>query len=124
MKILITGSNGLLGQKLVYKLKKKSNIQLIATSLGKNRLRDQEGYIYVSLDVTNAEEVYKTVNAHEPEVIIHTAAMTNVDACEEERKQCERLNVKAVEYLIQACSDKDIHLVHLSTDFIFNGEEG
>ncbi len=51
-KILVTGSNGLLGQKLVYALLKDKNVQLIATSKGDNRLLNKSGYIYESLDIT------------------------------------------------------------------------
>ena len=54
--ILITGSNGLLGQKLVDLLSKEDNIQLIATAKGDNRLPNQEGYVYQSLDITDSKK--------------------------------------------------------------------
>ena len=56
-KILITGSNGLLGQKLVYALLKRADVQIVATSVGVNRLIKKEGYIYESLDITKKSEV-------------------------------------------------------------------
>jgi len=59
-----------------------------------------------------------------PDIVIHTAAMTNVDQCELEKEACWQLNVDAVEYLIAACEQIDAFLVHLSTDFIFDGEAG
>ena len=104
-KILITGSNGLLGQKLVYALIKRKDVQVIATSLGANRLLKQEGYIYESLDITNRSEVETVIKKYQPDVIINTAAMTNVDACETKRE------VKTL-------------FIHLSTDFIFDGKKG
>lgn len=124
MKILITGSNGLLGQKLVHLLAQKSDIQLIATSRGGNRLAFKEGYEYQEMDITNAEQVAEVMVKNRPDAIIHTAAMTNVDQCEGEKDLCWAMNVKAVEYLTEACEKYDIFLCHLSTDFVFDGELG
>jgi dTDP-4-dehydrorhamnose reductase len=126
-KILITGSNGLLGQKLVYALRTRKNIQVIATSVGPNRLTQTEGYTYESLDITNKAEVFAIVKKQQPDVIINTAAMTNVDACESKREECWTLNVTAVQHLVDAITKgekKDTHLIHLSTDFIFDGDKG
>lgn len=124
MKILITGSNGLLGQKLVHLLCKDSEVELVATARGENRLDLREGYRYVSMDITQQDEVDRVLTAEKPAVMIHTAAMTNVDACEADKEGCDLLNVTAVEYILAACEKNDIHLVHLSTDFIFDGLKG
>lgn len=124
MKILITGSNGLLGQKLVKLLAGKSDVELMATSIGKNRTSFQEGYAYESLDITNPTAVNEVFNKFKPEVVINTAAMTNVDACETQQEQCWKLNVDAVNYLIKAAEKHNTHLIHLSTDFVFDGENG
>lgn len=123
-KILITGSNGLLGQKLVHKLKKQPNFQLIATSKGANRIKDQSGYVYESMDIVDREAVLRVFEKYQAEVVINTAAMTNVDACEENQAKCWELNVTAVEYLIEACEKQEAHLIHLSTDFVFDGQSG
>ena len=122
--ILITGSNGLLGQKLVDLLSKVDHIQLIATAIGENRLPNQEGYIYQSLDITDNQQVNEVFASYKPQIVIHTAAMTNVDTCESDLEGCERLNVKAVEYIVQACEKQGSFLCHLSTDFIFDGADG
>lgn len=125
MKILITGSNGLLGQKLVQFIIEKGKDELIATARGANRLPFAEDkYTYASMDITKKDEVMEVVAKHQPEVIIHTAAMTNVDQCETEKEACWDLNVKAVEYMVEACEANNCFLVHLSTDFIFDGEAG
>ena len=60
MKILVTGSNGLLGQKLLHKLRKDSSVELIATSIGENRVSKKEGYTYFDLDITNNDAVLKS----------------------------------------------------------------
>lgn len=124
MKILITGSNGLLGQKLVKLLKNEPEVALIATARGKNRLKDKSGYEYFSMDITNAAEVDRVISETKPEAIIHGAAMTQVDDCEKEQEKCWALNVTAVEHMIAAANKVGAHLVHVSTDFIFDGEAG
>lgn len=124
MKILITGSNGLLGQKLVALLANKEDINLLATSKGANRISNAIGYHYQSLDITNEDEVAEVFATFKPDTIINTAAMTNVDSCELQQKECWELNVTAVEYLIKYAEQHQAHLIHLSTDFVFDGENG
>lgn len=125
MKILITGANGLLGQKLVKLILDKGQDELIATARGINRLPyPEEQYSYISLDITDQVSVEKTIGEVRPNVVIHTAAMTNVDQCETERDGCWNLNVTATQYLVDACEKSGAFFLHLSTDFIFDGEAG
>ena len=121
-KILITGSNGLLGQKLVLAL--CDNHEVLATSIGACRMNNQSGFAYQNLDVTNEQAVRKIVLDFQPDAIINTAAMTNVDACEDDQEACDKLNVYAIQYLADACAEVGAHLVHISSDFIFDGEDG
>lgn len=124
MKILITGSNGLLGQKLV-KLLLDKGIEVIATSRGANRVNYlSKPFEYGELDITDQGQVNEVINKYKPDAVIHTAAMTNVDQCEKEQEDCKKLNIEAVEYLVTACERIDTHFIHLSTDFIFDGEDG
>ncbi len=124
MKILVTGSNGLLGQKLTPLLLSK-NITLIASGLGADRSNTKHpAYQYITLDITDKNQVSNAIDEHQPDAVIHTAAMTNVDQCESEQAQCRALNVDAVQYLVDACTKNHAFLVHLSTDFIFDGEAG
>ncbi len=124
MKILITGSNGLLGQKLIDLLKRQSDISLIATARGADRYPDKTGYQYESLDITNAGEVKSVIDKYQPDAVINTAAMTNVDACETDHAGCDALNIDAVKFLVEACNQYHTHFIHLSTDFIFDGTHG
>ncbi|WNB17802.1 SDR family oxidoreductase [Marivirga arenosa] len=124
MKILLTGSNGLLGQKLVKLITEQTDHQLVATARGKNRLPASDLYQFESLDITDKNHVLNCIKTHQPNVVINTAAMTNVDQCETEKEDCWQLNVTAVEYLIEACEQNNSFLLHLSTDFIFDGEDG
>ena len=122
--ILVTGSNGLLGQKIIYELVKRNNVNLIASSRGNNRLVNKSGYNYIDLDITNKKDVDKVILEIQPHAVINCAAMTNVDACENNKKACWDINVNAVEYLARACESVDAHLLHISTDFVFDGNSG
>lgn len=123
MRVLITGSNGLLGQKLIKLLWDRKDVEFLATSGGENRVF-QYKFNYRSLDITDEKAVSNIVNGFQPDVVINTAAMTNVDACEEDRVNCWKINVDAVQYLLNACEKIGAKLIHLSTDFVFDGEDG
>lgn len=123
--VLITGANGLLGQKLVERLIEKSNFDILATGRGACRLpKEWKGYTYVQMDITDSREVENVFSKYAPQFTIHCASMTNVDQCEEDVKQCFEQNVNAVSYIVDACGKHATHLIHLSTDFIFDGENG
>jgi dTDP-4-dehydrorhamnose reductase len=125
MRILITGSNGLLGQKLVELLRQQPGVEIIATSRGANKLASIYSDLrFVPLDVANQEEVQAVLAQEQPTHLIHTAAMTNVDECELNQDACWASNVTAVEHLVAACTKYNVHLTHVSTDFVFSGEEG
>jgi dTDP-4-dehydrorhamnose reductase len=123
MKILITGANGLLGYKLVQLLSKQSGIETIATA--RKMISNLPSNVsFHELDITDALQTENEIHRIKPEVIINTAAMTQVDQCESDRDQCWQANVTGVENLVSACSKHNTHLVHISTDFIFDGSYG
>lgn len=122
--ILTTGSNGLLGQKLTEKILTEGRVKLVATSKGINRYPVKAGYEYAEMDILNQQQVEEVINKYQPDAIIHTAAMTNVDTAEADKELCYQLNVVAVQNLLSLCEEKNIQLIHLSTDFVFDGEEG
>ena len=123
-KVLVTGSNGLLGQKLTERILAKNDFVLIATAKGENRFAIKKGYTYEEMDILDYESLDTVIGKFMPNVVINTAAMTNVDTCETEREACWALNVTAVENLIKVCKKHDVQLIHLSTDFIFDGLAG
>lgn len=123
-RVLVTGSNGLLGQKLIKKLVENKNYELIASSRGDNRISKTTGFIYETMDITDPVDIHRVFYKYKPDIIINTAAMTNVDECENDRDTCWKLNVTAVELMLQAAEKYNTHFIHLSTDFIFDGENG
>ena len=122
-RILITGSNGLLGQKIVEIGRSYDEFNLIASSKGDNRISASE-IDFHTLDITDISSLTKVFEEIKPDYVINTAAMTNVDACESDKSGAKALNVEAVANLIQVCAKFNCHLIHLSTDFIFDGENG
>ena len=131
--ILITGSNGLLGQKLIHGLlmrnKNGASWNIIATSKGENRIMEKVGYFYESFDITSKSEADVLFEKHKPAIVINTAAMTNVDACESNREEAKALNVTSVENMLHAIQNlqskiEPCFFIQLSTDFVFDGANG
>ena len=124
IKVVITGSNGLLGQSLLnLLLKDKDSYQVYGFSRGKNR-SGREDFNYISIDITEKEELDKKLEQIQPDYIINTAAMTQVDDCETNKQACDILNVDVVKWMTRFASKSKTHIIHLSTDFIFDGKKG
>jgi len=122
--VLVTGSNGLLGQKITEKVLAEKRVNLIATNRGLNKFPTTEGYVYAEMDTTKPKQVEEVVLKYRPDAIIHTAAMTNVDTCHENNEACLELNVKATKNLASLCDKLGIHFIYVSTDFVFDGLKG
>lgn len=122
-RVLITGSNGLLGQHLLKQFK-TANYEILATSAGPNRISSFTGN-YRSLDLSNPSEVTAIVSDFKPDIVINAGAFTNVDACEDRKEECDAVNHRAVQYFLDAFDALSItpHFIQLSTDFIFDGTE-
>ncbi|MGB0892565.1 MAG: sugar nucleotide-binding protein, partial [Flavobacteriaceae bacterium] len=110
-KVVITGSNGLLGQTLVnLLLKDKNSYEVIGFSRGANR-SGRDDFEYVSIDITNKTLLLKELAKCNPDIIVNTAAMTNVDACEDNKLACSLLNIDVVKYLKEYSEVNKTHLV-------------
>ncbi|WP_405305329.1 dTDP-4-dehydrorhamnose reductase [Methanobrevibacter sp.] len=107
MKILITGSDGMLGHDLIEVL--KDNHELILTNSK-------------SLDITDRNHVMDFIFENKPDIVINSAAYTNVDGCEENQETAFNVNGEGVRNLALGCRNIDCPLVHISTDYVFNGE--
>tara|TARA_B100000959_G_scaffold55154_1_gene57518 strand:+ start:1181 stop:2050 length:870 start_codon:yes stop_codon:yes gene_type:complete len=106
VKFLVTGAAGQLGRALVR----------AATSA------DVVGLARSDLDVTDREAVREAVAGLRPDVIVNCAAWTDVDGCELDPQRAHLVNADAVGFLVDACDEVGTHLVHVSTDYVFNGE--
>jgi len=123
-KILITGSNGLLGQKLVNLFSNIGNYEVFALSRGSDRNETSIKYTYYNIDITNSKKLVDLINSLKPHFIINCAAMTNVDECQKEKEKCDLINVEAVKILVNCARENNTHLIQISTDFIFDGNNG
>jgi dTDP-4-dehydrorhamnose reductase len=113
----------LLGYKLIQQLGKTLGVTTIATA--RKQIKELPPTVeFCELDITNHEQTMEVLSTIKPDVVINTAAMTQVDQCETERELCWTANVIGVENVVEACEKNNIHLVHVSTDFIFDGSHG
>ena len=116
MRILITGAFGQLGHALQSILSKKSNYELICT--GRKVKKGQEG---IPLDIRNQVALKELINTTAPDILINLAAMTNVDACELNPKLAGEINVAGLQHI---CDSFEGKIIHLSTDYVFDGTSG
>ena len=116
MRILITGAFGQLGHALQSIPSKKSNYELICT--GRKIKKGQKG---IPLDIRNQVALKELINTTAPDILINLAAMTNVDACELNPKLAGEINVAGLEHICDSYKGK---IIHLSTDYVFDGTSG
>lgn len=124
MKVLITGSNGLLGQHLIPVFVQNKTYDVIATGRGANRSPQRDHYIYEAANLRDAGSVQQLVQKHQPDLIIHSGAMSQVDECEKNKDACWDTNVGATRYLVNAAEKINASFIFLSTDFVFDGLSG
>jgi len=123
MKILITGSNGLLGQKLLSLLTKDTN-ELYGIDLADKAIINNILHQYECLDLTYRKTTIDAILSIEPGIIIHTAAMTAVDDCEQEKELCWNSNVLTTENIIRASKKTGSKVIFISSDYVFDGKNG
>ena len=122
---MVTGANGFLGQHLLQQLQEK-NIKVTATGRGPSRvmIATSPDLTYRELDIRNGNDVQEFIMRDQPEIIIHAAAMTQVDECEINKQECYNINVTATRFLISAAKEINAKLIYISTDFVFDGSRG
>lgn len=111
-----------MGQKLVKDF--SPHYKIIACDLSPESYLPLSNLSYESLDITNPRQLGFQISFYHPEVIINAAAYTDVDGCEIHKDKAWATNVGGVKNLVDSCRKQKIKLIHLSTDYIFNGEEG
>jgi dTDP-4-dehydrorhamnose reductase len=121
LRCIVTGSNGLVGARLSRLLAARGH-EVLGLSRGSRRV--DGGFSYRDCDLTDAAAVHSTVKAFRPDVVFNPAAATDVDGCERDKAMAWAVNVEAVASLGRACAEQGTHLVHVSTDYVFDGESG
>lgn len=121
-KILIFGATGMLGQRCYEYFAKKLGYTVLCSSV-EGDFYDPSAK-YVRCDITKRDEVKKVISDFFPDYIINAAAFTNVDKSESERETAWNINVKAIEYMAEGARNCDAHIIHISSDYIFDGVKG
>lgn len=120
-RFLVTGSNGLVGSRVCTQLVKAGH-EVVGASIGARRTEGE--YRYVSCDLSDDAQVNALFATARPEVVIHPASMTVVDACEKDPPAAFAANVRAPANVAMACRAFSAHLLHVSTDYVFDGDHG
>ena len=122
-KVLITGSNGLLGQATVRLFRK--DVEVIGCDIGSAAVDYfHPPQRYIQLDLTDRGRVKSQLSGLKPEIIINTAAFTDVDGCESKTEACWLINAKAIEEMIDVSQAFSPLFVQISTDYVFDGNSG
>lgn len=121
-RIFIVGANGMLGQRTIEFYSSDKNVQLFACSIEKKPLFNNVDYL--CCNITERDKIKQAVYNFMPDVIINAAAYTNVNLSETEREIAWKINVKGVEHLAESARVIDAHIIHISSDYIFDGKNG
>ena len=121
MRFLVTGSNGLVGSRVCALLERQGHE---VAGVGRGPRRGGGAYRYVEVDLTREPDVAAALASAAPEVVIHPASMTEVDACEKDPEAAFAANVTTTAAVARGARKAGAHLVHVSTDYVFDGDAG
>jgi len=119
-RILVTGGEGLLGTRLCSFLSKKYDV----VSADINMPKEKRNYKVIKLDITDKGQIEKNMLELIPDVVVHAAALTDVDFCELNHKKADQINVDGTKNIVEACKKINAKLLFISTDFVFDGKRG
>lgn len=120
MNICITGVSGMLGSEIARLLKTRFNI----LGLYNTRNPKIEGIELKQVNLIDFKNVNEILNEFTPDIVIHCAAITNVDLCEDDNDKAIEVNVETVDNLVTICNKLNTKIIYVSTDSVFNGETG
>jgi len=121
MKLLITGINGFVSGSVMAHAKGKWEIHGIGRS---ENLANEPGLIYHKLDLQDGEKLTELFNEIQPDAVIHTAAMANIDTCQKNQEMAEQANVDITQTIAKLCLDHKAKMIFCSTDAVFDGTKG
>lgn len=125
MKIAVTGSNGLLGQHLVKKLlDNQYNLVAISKGIDRTAFSAYKSYSYYGADITDEKALQNILMVEKPTVLVHAAAITQVDECELNQAHCQLVNVQGTKNVLGITKAFCNHIIYISTDFVFDGIKG
>jgi dTDP-4-dehydrorhamnose reductase len=119
MKILVTGGSGLFGGKFTALCQEK-HFEVYGTFCNQRVVKDN----FLQLDITKREAVFDMMTSIEPDVVVHAAAYTDVDGCEQHQQRAFAVNVLGTQYIAETVEHCGAQLVYVSTDYVFDGSKG
>ncbi len=123
-RVLLCGSNGLLGQQLALVLSARADLEVLNTGRQRSFVFDHHLFDYTQLDLTHRSDVRSLISSFQPDVVINAVAAVDVDWCELHHDEAWQANAATAEHLAEACRKVDAHLIHYSTDYVFDGRQG
>jgi len=123
-RILITGSNGLIGQTLIQRLLSEPEVEIYGTSQSDNHLRGLGPEYFFKADLAVPGQISQVIGEIRPDAVVHCGAMTQVDPCEADPDLCDRVNIEGTREAAKATEKIGGHFIYVSTDFVFDGEKG
>lgn len=121
MKIVIIGANGFTGRRILKDLLLKTEYTLTGCSLHQD-IDPSSGYRFIKTDICDRKQLMELFENTNPDIVINTSALSIPDYCENHHNEADKINIDAVEHLAQLCNEFKCKLIHLSTDFVFDGK--
>ena len=122
MKILITGSRGFLGSNLIHGISGNKNYEIFSTSRSGNP-EEQRNERFFQGDLLDKSFVHNLIATIEPDIVINTVSLVNVDLCEDRPELAEKMIVDTARTIAGSLSEWDCHLIHISSDQLFDGQK-
>ena len=122
MKVMVFGANGLVGQKLIKEM--NSSYEIIAVGKGAKTFNGEQKIKYYRADITDSARINELLREIQPGVVVNAAAYTDVDGCEANKEKCWKVNVEGVENITRVARLINSKLIHISTDYVFDGKDG
>ncbi len=122
MRVLVTGGSGLLGY-WVSRVFAERGFQVYST-FHEKKPPAVEGVEWIRVDLEEPGLVASAISSSRPDVVVHTAAYTDVDGCEVNRERAYRVNVEGTRAIARLCRSKGFRLIYISTDYVFDGSRG
>ena len=123
-KVLVIGANGFTGRRILNDLSRNDEYIVTGCSLHDDIAPDSGNYRFISADICQMGEQSALFREVRPNIVINTSALSVPDYCEAHREEADSINVNAVGQLAFRCEASAARFIHLSTDFVFNGDTG
>ncbi len=121
MKICVTGGSGVIGSKLVDHFTKSGFDVDFTYMANKPKIASSKNWRANQLDITNRELTLRLLQEINPDIVIHTAAVTNVDLCQTDKELAENVNIEGTRNIVDGCKLTNSNLIYVSTSFVFDG---